>query len=88
MQLIELLRRNFIPSPNYVCGVLENNNHFLLRCPRYNEIRNEMVNTVHRYTNVTVELFLRGNSNLSANINQEIFKAVQKYIRQSKRFMS
>ena len=63
-----LYRRNLIPSPNCVCGSLAN--------PRYNEIRDETLNTVLRYTNVTNETLLQGNSNLSANINQEYFKAV------------
>ena len=36
-----------------------------------------MVNTVHGYTNATVEIPLPGNSNLSANINQEFSKVVQ-----------
>ena len=83
-----LYRRNLIPSPKCVCGAIENNNHYLLRCPRYNDIRDEMINTVLRNTNVTAETLLQGNSNLSQNIIQEIFTAVHKYIRQSKRFMS
>ena len=71
-----LYQRNLIPSPNCVCGAIENNNHYLLRCPRYNDIRDEMINTVLRYTNVTAETLLQGNSNMSQTINQEIFKAV------------
>ena len=82
-----LYRRNLIPSPNCVCGAIENNNHYLFRCPRYNDIMYEMINTALSYTNVTAETLLQGNSNLSQNINQESFKAVHKYIRQSKRFM-
>ena len=90
MQRIELLfiPTYLIPSPNCACGAIENNNHYLLRCLRYNDIRVEMINTVLRYTNVTAETLLQGYSNLSQNINQEIFKAVHKNIRQSKRFMS
>ena len=83
-----LYRRNLIPSPNCVCGALENNIHFLLRCPRYDEIRVDMVNTVIRYTNVTVDTLLHGNINLTTDANQEIFKAVHKYVRQSKRFIT
>ena len=83
-----LYRRNLIPSPNCVCGALESNNHFLLRCPRYDEIRVDMVNTVIRYTNVTVDTLLHGNINLTTDANQEIFKAVHKYVRQSKRFIT
>ena len=54
-----LYRRHLIPSPNCVCGAIENNNHYLLRYPRYNDIRDEMINTVLRYTNVTAEHFCR-----------------------------
>ena len=38
-----------------------------------------MINTVLIYTNVTAETLLQGNSNLSQNINREIFKAVHKH---------
>ena len=47
-----------------------------------------MVNTVIRYTNVTVGKLLHGNINLTTDANQEIFKAVHKYVRQSKRFIT
>ena len=72
--------RNLIPSPNCACGAVENNTHFLLRCPRYDEIRVDMINTV------TAVTLLHGNLNLSIDANQEIFKAVHKYICQSKWF--
>ena len=83
-----LYRRNLVPSPNCVCGAVENNNHYLLRCPRYDDIRNEMINVVMRHTNVTVDTLLYGNVTLSVNVNQEIFKAVHKYIGKTKWFMS
>ena len=47
-----------------------------------------MANTVIRYTNVTVDTLLHGNKNLTTDANQEIFKAVHKYVRQSKRFIT
>ena len=50
------LRRELVPNPNRVCGAVENNNHYLLRGPRYDGIRNEMINTVMRYINVTVDI--------------------------------
>ena len=43
--------------------------------------RVDMVNTVIRYTNVTVDTLLHGNINLTTDVNQEIFKAVHKYVR-------
>ena len=47
-----------------------------------------MVNSVIRYPNVTVDTLLHGNINLTTDANQEIFKAVLKYVRQSKRFIT
>ena len=47
-----------------------------------------MVNTVIRYTNVTVDTLLHGNLNLTTEANQEIFKPVHNYVRQSKRFIT
>ena len=47
-----------------------------------------MINTVIRYTDVTVDTLLHGNTNLTTDANQEIFKAVHKYVRQSKRFIT
>ena len=72
--------RNLVPSPDCVCGEVENNNHHLLRCPRYAAIRNKIVNLFLRHSNVTVDILLYGNINLPVNNNEEIFTAVQKYI--------
>ena len=63
-----------MPSPNCVCSAVENNNHYLLRCPRYDYIRNEMINVVMRHTDVTADTLLYGNINLSVNVNQEFLK--------------
>ena len=47
-----------------------------------------MVNAVIRYTNVKIDTLLHGNINLTTDANQEILKAVHKYVRQSKRFIT
>lgn len=83
-----LNRRNLVPSPLCVCGVVENNHHFLLICPRYSAIRDDMINTVIRYSNVTLDVLLFGNETLSIEDNENIFKAVHTYIIKTKRFIS
>ena len=47
-----------------------------------------MLNIIIRYSNVTADILLFGNTNLPVHINEEIFKAVHAYIRKTKRFMS
>ena len=82
-----LYRRNLVPSPNCVCGAIENNKH-LLDCHRFVNDRDEMLNIIIRYPNVTADILLFGNTDLPVHINEEIFKAVHAYIRKTKKFMS
>ena len=79
---------NLVPSPNCVCGAIENNKHYLLDCHRYVNARDEMLNIIIRYSNVTADILLFGNTDLPVQINEEIFKAVHAYIRKTRRFMS
>ena len=83
-----LHRRNLEPSPTCVCGAIEYNKHYLLDCHRYVNARDEMLNIIIRYSNVTADILLFGNTDLPVHINEEIFKAVHAYIRKTKRFMS
>ena len=70
------------------CGTIENNFHFLLECRRYNVMRREMLQTVSRFADVSERVLLYGDSNLSDTDNELVFKAVHKYIKQTKRFSS
>ena len=83
-----LRRRHLVPSPNCVCGATENNKHYLLDCHRYVNARDEMLNIMIRYSNVTAVILLFGNTEFPVQVNEEIFKAVQAYIRKTRRFMS
>ena len=47
-----------------------------------------MLNIIIRYSNVTADILLFGNTNFPVHINEEIFKAVHACIRKTKRFMS
>ena len=54
--------RYLVPA---VFAAVENNNHYLLRYPRYIYIRNETINVVMIHTNVIVDTLLYGNVKLS-----------------------
>ena len=47
-----------------------------------------MLNIIIRYSNVTADILLFGNTDLPVQINEEIFKAVHAYIRKTRTFMS
>ena len=49
-------------------------------------MRREMLQTVSRFTDVSEMVLLFGDSNLSDTNNELVFKAVHKYIHQTKRF--
>ena len=83
-----LYNRNLVPDALCSCGNVENNFHFLLECQRYNVMRREMLQTVSRFTDVSEMVLLFGDSNLSDTNNQLVFKAVHRYIYQTKRFSS
>ena len=51
-------------------------------------MRKEMLQTVSRIADVSETVLLYGDSNLSDTDNELVFKAVHKYIHQTKRFSS
>ena len=78
-----LFRRGLVPSPNCMCGDIESNEHFLMICPRYYQIRGIMPATP-----ITAQLLLYGDCELSVGNNISLLKEVQKFIIKSKRFVS
>ena len=51
-------------------------------------MRKEMLQTVSRFADVSKTVLLYGDSNLSDTNNELVFKAVRRYIHQTKRFSS
>ena len=78
--------KNIVPSPLCVCGSIENTGHFLLRCPLYHNHRQEMLITVSRLCQPTVNVLLYGVDDLSFNDNKQIFGAVHDFLIKTKRF--
>ena len=83
---LPLFQKNIVASPLCTCGEIESTDHFLLRCNLYNDIRVELLSNIRPLCTVTTELLLFGNPNLPIAQNSFIFKHVQKYIKDSKRF--
>ena len=85
-----LFLRNLVPSPNCTCGVVENNNHYLLTCPKYDNARTDMLTVVQQIlsanTLITCDTLFFGINGACNDRNAEIFKTVQKYIEETKRF--
>ena len=77
---------NIIQSPLCPCGAVEDTKHFLFECPRYDEIRHEMITEVANLCASTANVQHFGDASFSVNINSLIFCAVQKFILKSKRF--
>ena len=77
-----LYRRHLTDDKSCQCGApTENNEHYLLFCPLYTDIRNQFINQ-----EVGVNTLLYGDSNLGNESNQEIFAMVHNFIEYSKRF--
>ena len=59
---------NLVPSPNCVCGTIENNKHYLLDCHQYVNARDKMLNIIIRYSNITADILLFGNTDLPVHL--------------------
>ena len=83
-----LFSKNIVDSPLCACGSFEDTQHFLLSCTRYAVLRQELVNKVTpiRVCQLSLNVLLYGNQELSNSTNKQIFLAVQEYLIKSKRF--
>lgn len=82
----EIYLKNLTDSPLCRCGSIENSHHYFLQCRFYNQQRCELLNNVSQFCHISVDILLFGDSSLSADANKKIFLAVQKFIRDTKRF--
>ena len=67
----------------------ENALHFFLHCPLYDNIRQNLQESVPNFRNIeyTPDILLFGSNDLSYEENLVIFDAVHNFISQSKRFI-
>lgn len=83
----DLFQVNFINDPGCVCGwVIEDAIHFFLECHLYTRARNQLKNNLDFLNELEIETLLFGNDTLPEESNIQIFKSVQLYIKQTKRF--
>ena len=75
-----LHKRNLVCSPYCIYGQVESSTHYLLTCPRYTRMLNEMVTLISQITNltITIDVLLFGTDEVSDEVNTTIFKAVHK----------
>ena len=81
-----LFRRNLCASPLCSCGSIENTEHYLLHCPKYNDIRRTTIHTLTYYTDINIALLLYGLPDLDVRTNRHVFEMVHAFISGSKRF--
>ena len=79
-----LYLKNIRNDPFCACGQIESNKHFLLDCPLYMIYRNKYFPNLP--CTLTEGNLLYGDDSLSPEENSDIFKNVQSYIIDSKRF--
>ena len=82
----DLFRKNIVESPFCTCGRNETTSHYFFECPKYIVLRAHLLNTVSNLCTPSLGVLLCGNLDLSNEANEEIFKAVHKFIDNSKRF--
>ncbi len=77
------------------CGSIEHRQHYFLNCPFYQDMRQDLFQTITRIPDVNLQLLINGdidfllygNSSLSYEVNAEVFQAVHLFILRSKRFV-
>ena len=68
------------------CSCREDAIHFFLECCLYVEAREQLTNNLQFLDSLLIETLLFGDDSLSEKLNAQIFKSVQLYIKQTKRF--
>ena len=81
-----LYKKHLVQSPNCSCGEIETNEHYLLKCGRYNNHRERYISNLTFPIRITTNILLFGSERLSVEQNKAIFKSVQKFIVASNRF--
>ena len=82
----DIYLKNLTDSPLCRCGDIENAQRYFLYSHYYYEQGNEMLHSLSQLCNVSLDVLLFGDSSLSVDVNMQIFAAVQKFIRDTKRF--
>ena len=66
---------------------VEDTKHFILECPLYFNLRQEMLTVISEFCLPSLNVILFGNPDLTTHSNTRIFDAVQSFILKTKRFV-
>ena len=80
----DLHRKSITDSPNCRCGGIETVGHFLLQCPLYNVLRNNLLSDLP--CPATHQHLLYGSELLDDSQNCQLFEKVQKFVIATGRF--
>ena len=81
-----LFSKTIIDSPTCTFCAAEDTYHHLFECNRFSNLRQELFNTVSMICQLTLNVLLFGNDELSMQQNSTIFLAVQNFVLKTKRF--
>ena len=83
----DLFSKSMVNSPLCTCGSVENAEHFLLKCHKYDNFRNILFTSLPLLPNLTLNILLCGDINVSYETNILILNAVHTYIRNFRHFI-
>ncbi|CAC5386838.1 unnamed protein product [Mytilus coruscus] len=78
-----LFQKNIVLSSLCICGQVESSKHYLLECHNYRLIRTQTISTLPIYD---IPTLLSGSELISDEENENIFKVVQRFILETRRF--
>ena len=78
--------KNIIDSLLCICGRPETTIHYLFDCNRFNNLRQEMMQSISQLCEPTLIALLYGVKDLSDETNRQLFIIIQEYIIRTKRF--
>ena len=82
------LKLRVLNSPKCRCeSPFEDAEHFFFQCPLYNDLRDDLFDSISAVIDVSLHNILFGNPNISVNSNKLIFSAVHLFIVKSERFI-
>ena len=81
-----LFSKNIIDSPLCICGRPETTKHYLFECNRFNNLRQEMMQSISQLCEPTLNALVYEVTDLSDETNRQLFIIIQEYILRTKRF--
>ena len=82
----DLFLKNIVESPLCNCGSIGSAQHYFFHCSRYTDIRRNLINNLSQICTISVDPLMYGDNSLSLPSNNTIFRYVQAFIKDSKRF--